>query len=74
MKIKKIGCGCLVIILTFLAIIFIMSFFINRSQERKRLEEENYRENYIEDSAKLAVRIAKRNKLFPSVMIAQSIL
>lgn len=74
MKIKKIGCGCLVIILSFLAIIFVMSFFINRLQEGKRLEEENYRENYIEDSAKLAVRVAKRNDLFPSVMIAQSIL
>ena len=74
MKIKKIGCGCLVIILTFLAIIFLMSFFINRAQEKRDLEEKNYRENYIEDSAKLAVRIAKRNDLFPSVMIAQSIL
>lgn len=74
MKIKKIGCGCLVIMITFLAIIFLMSFFINRAQEKRDLEEKNYRENYIEDSAKLAVRIAKRNDLFPSVMIAQSIL
>lgn len=74
MKIKKIGCGCLVIILSFLAIVFVMSFFINRAEKRRALEEENYRENYIEESAKLAVRVAKRNDLFPSVMIAQSIL
>lgn len=74
MKIRKIGCGCLVILITFFGIIFMMSFFINRASEKRALEEENYRENYIEDSADLAVKIAKKNKLYPSVMIAQSIL
>lgn len=74
MKIKKIGRGCLIIIFSFLAIIFALSFFINRASERRAEEELNYRENFIEESAGLAVKIAKKRKLFPSVMIAQSIL
>ncbi|MCI5642628.1 MAG: glycoside hydrolase family 73 protein [Peptoniphilus sp.] len=74
MKIKKVGCGCLTIILIFLGIIFVMSFLINRASEKRALEELNYRQTYIAETADLAVRIAKKNKLFPSVMIAQSIL
>ncbi|MDU5806493.1 MAG: glycoside hydrolase family 73 protein [Peptoniphilus harei] len=74
MKTKKLGCGCLMIILAFLGIVFFMGLLISSASERKAQEELNYRQAYIADTEKLAVRVAKKYELLPSVMIAQSIL
>lgn len=74
MNIKKLGCGCLGIIMAFLGIVFFMGLLINSVAERRAQEEQNYRQAYIAETEKLAVKVAKKYDLLPSVMIAQSIL
>ncbi|MDU3457888.1 MAG: glucosaminidase domain-containing protein, partial [Peptoniphilus harei] len=74
MKAKKLGCGCLVIFLAFLGIVFFMGLLISSASEKRAQEELNYRQAYIAETEKLAVRVAKKYDLLPSVMIAQSIL
>lgn len=74
MKIKRIGCGCLIILIFFFGIIFAMNFLIKSSSERRAQEEIDFRQAYIEDTEKMAVRIARKNNILPSVMLAQSIL
>lgn len=74
MKNKRAGCGCLMIILAFLGIIFFMGLLIKSTSEKRAQEEMNYRQAYIMDTEKLATRVAKKHGLFPSVMMAQSIL
>ena len=74
MKIKRIGCGCLIILIFFFGIIFAMNFLIKSSSERRAQEEIDFRQSYIEDTEKMAVRIARKNNILPSVMLAQSIL
>lgn len=74
MKNKRVGCGCLMIILAFLGIIFFMGLLIKSTSEKRAQEEMNYRQAYIEDTEKLATRVARKHGLFPSVMMAQSIL
>ena len=74
MKNKRAGCGCLMIILAFLGIIFFMGLLIKSTSERRAQEELNFREAYIEDTEKLATRVARKHGLFPSVMMAQSII
>ncbi|MDK7376976.1 glycoside hydrolase family 73 protein [Peptoniphilus harei] len=74
MKAKKLGCGCLVIFLAFLGIVFFMGLLISSASEKRAQEELNYRQTYIAETEKLAVRVAKKYDLLPSVMIAQSIL
>lgn len=51
-----------------------MNFLIKSSSERKSQEEIDFRQAYIEDTEKMAVRIARKNNILPSVMLAQSIL
>lgn len=58
----------------FVVIVGIMNLLISNSSNRKAYDEENYRQKYIEDTASMAVKISKKYKLFPSVMLAQSIL
>lgn len=74
MKIKRIACGCLIILIFFFGIIFAMNFLIKSSSERRAQEEIDFRQAYIEDTEKMAVRIARKNNILPSVMLAQSIL
>lgn len=74
MKIKKTGCGFFIILVFFIVIVGIMNLLISNSSNRKAYDEENYRQKYIEDTASMAVKISKKYKLFPSVMLAQSIL
>ena len=74
MKNKRAGCGCLMIILAFLGIISFMGLLIKSTSGRRAQEELNFKEAYIEDTEKLATRVARKHGLFPSVMIAQSIL
>ena len=74
MKNKRAGCGCLMIILAFLGIIFFMGLLIKSTSERRAQEELNFKEAYIEDTEKLATRVARKHGLFPSVMMAQSII
>lgn len=51
-----------------------MNFLIKSSSERRAQEEIDFRQAYIEDTEKMAVRIARKNNILPSVMLAQSIL
>lgn len=51
-----------------------MNFLIKSSSERRTQEEIDFRQAYIEDTEKMAVRIARKNNILPSVMLAQSIL
>ncbi|WP_245544166.1 glycoside hydrolase family 73 protein [Peptoniphilus timonensis] len=51
-----------------------MNFLIKSSSERRSQEEIDFRQAYIEDTEKMAVRIARKNNILPSVMLAQSIL
>lgn len=51
-----------------------MNFLIKSSSERRAQEEIDFRQSYIEDTEKMAVRIARKNNILPSVMLAQSIL
>lgn len=51
-----------------------MNFLIKSSSERRAQEEIDFRQEYIEDTEKIAVRIARKNNILPSVMLAQSIL
>lgn len=74
MKIKRIACGCLIILIFFFGIIIAMNFLIKSSSERRAQEEIDFRQAYIEDTEKMAVRIARKNNILPSVMLAQSIL
>lgn len=74
MKTKRLGCGCLMIFLAFLGIIFFMGLLIRSASEKRAQEELNYRQAYIADTEKLAIRVAKKRGLFPSVVMAQSIL
>ena len=74
MKNKRAGCGCLMIILAFLGIIFFMGLLIKSTSERRAQEELNFKEAYIEDTEKLVTKVARKHGLFPSVMMAQSII
>lgn len=51
-----------------------MNFLIKSSSERRAQEEIDFRQAYIEDTEKMAMRIARKNNILPSVMLAQSIL
>jgi len=76
MKALKLGCGCIFIIIMFFATLFIIALFVDvfKSRDRENLEDLNYRENYLADTREIATKTAKRNGLFPSVMLAQSVL
>lgn len=67
---KKLGCGCLSLLFLFFAslvCIFII-FFVNYEKP----DYVNIAEVYIEKTNSLAINIAKRYDLYPSVIIAQS--
>lgn len=74
MKIKRMAWGCLIILIFFFGIIFAMNFIIKTSSERRAQEEVNFREAYLNDTEKMALRIAQKHDILPSVMLAQSIL
>ncbi len=73
MKISRILRGCLTVIflmaLTLAILIFVINIFFDGLKNNT-----NYKEAYLEDTVPLAVDVAKKYDLYPSVMIAQSIL
>lgn len=76
MKALKIGCGCFTIIALFFVALFAIAIFVDvlKTRDREELENLNYKEEYLTDTREIAVKTAKRNGLFPSVMLAQSVL
>lgn len=52
MKAKKLGCGCLVIFLAFLGIVFFVGLLISSASEKRAQEELNYRQAYIAETEK----------------------
>lgn len=76
MKVFKVGCGCISIIGIFFAAIFAIAIFVDvlKTRDSEGLNNLNYREEYLESTREIAVKTAKRNGLFPSVMLAQSVL
>lgn len=76
MKAFKTGCGCLFIIGLFFAALFAIAIFVDvlKTRDSEGFEDLNYREEYLESTKEVATKTAKRNGLFPSVMLAQSVL
>lgn len=74
MNLKRLLKGCFTVLFMFVLTITILIFMINVIFKRNRQPEVNFRELYLEDTIPLAQRTAKKYGLFPSVMIAQSIL
>lgn len=76
MKAFKTGCGCLFIIGLFFAALFAIAIFVDvlKTRDGEGFEGLNYREEYLESTKEVATKTAKRNGLFPSVMLAQSVL
>ncbi|MBU5668490.1 glucosaminidase domain-containing protein [Peptoniphilus sp. MSJ-1] len=76
MKAFKTGCGCISIIALFFIALFAISIFVNilKTRDNEGLKNLNYREEYLESTKEVATKTAKRYGLFPSVMLAQSVL
>lgn len=73
MKLRRIISGCLTIIFLMAVILALLIVVINIFFDKNNTGKD-YREAYLEETVPLAQKTAKKYGLFPSVMIAQSIL
>lgn len=73
MRLRRVVSGCLTIIFLMAVVFALLIVVINIFFDNSRTEED-YRKIYLEETVPLAQKTAQKYGLFPSVMIAQSIL